>query len=129
MSHPVNPIYERDLKQMKLVSLRSPYHKEKVKMIAQHFKISEQLLRKKLIEKLDMMSLECLAVRYDTWLIEGDKDPLKKAIGCELYTKYIPLFSEEEMATALKMAERSVNNGKTIKQAAEEAIIHLVEIL
>ncbi len=115
-------VYERDLNQMKFSILTSAHHREAVEAIARHLGIPLQRLRRILIERLDMMSLEALAIRYETWTKEGDlKKPLHKAIGYDFYTIYIPLIPREEMEQAVRVAESELDRGLSLSEAARTA--------
>lgn len=121
-------VYERELNQMKFSILTSAHHREAVEAIARHLGIPLQRLRRVLIERLDMMSLEALAIRYETWTKEGDQEkPLHKAIGYELYTIYIPLIPSEEMEQAVRVAESGLERGLSLPEAAGTAIEYLRE--
>lgn len=119
-------VYERDLNQMKFSILISDHHRETVEAIARHLGIPLQKLRRILIGRLDMMSLEALAVRYETWIREGDREnPLHKAIGYECYTAYIPIFTREEMEQAAAVAQSASDRGLSLPEAAETALEYL----
>lgn len=99
-------IYERDLHGMKFAILKSPYHKKVVIACADMLGIPPMKMRRLLIENLDMMMLESLAARYDSWRDNGDTEGgMKREIGYDLFTIYIPVISQEIMDEALSIAQ------------------------
>jgi len=121
-------IYERDLYGMKFAILNSPYHKRVVTACADMLGIPPMKLRRILIENLDMMMLESLAVRYDSWRERGDKEGgIRREIGYELFTTYIPIISPDVMEEAMQESTNNNSNaeyGKKLLRAqvfAEES--------
>lgn len=99
-------IYERDLYGMKYSILKSPYHKKVITTCAEMLDIPPMKMRQILIEQLDMMMLESLGARYDSWSLNGDKEPgIRKNIGYDLFTRYIPIIPEPVMEMAVSTAE------------------------
>ena len=110
-------IYERDLYGMKFAILKSPYHKKVVTACADLLGIPPMKLRRLLIENLDMMMLESLAVRYDSWRERGDKEGgIRREIGYELFTAYIPIISPDVMEEAM---QESTNNNSNAEKGKE----------
>ncbi|MCA1916085.1 hypothetical protein [Methanospirillum hungatei] len=110
-------IYERDLYGMKFAILKSPYHKKVVAACADMLGIPPMKLRRILIENLDMMMLESLAVRYDSWLERGDKEGgIKREIGYELFTTYIPIISPDVMENAIQESTKNNSNAESGKK-------------
>ena len=99
-------VYERDLFGMKYAILKSPYHKKVITTCAEILDIPPMKMRQILIEQLDMMMLESIIARYDSWTLNGDKEPgIRKNIGYELFTRYIPIIPEPVMEMAVTTAE------------------------
>lgn len=110
-------IYERDLYGMKYAILKSPYHKKVVTACADLLGIPPMKLRRLLIENLDMMMLESLAVRYDSWREQGDKEGgIKREIGYELFTTYIPIISPDVMEEAMQESTNNESNAEKGKE-------------
>ena len=104
-------VYERDLFGMKFAILKSPYHKKVVIACAGILGDPPMKLRRLLIENLDMMMLESLAVRYDSWREQGDTEGgIKREIGYELFTTYIPVISHDIMEEALTESRNNDDN-------------------
>ena len=98
-------VYERDLYGMKYAILKSPFHKKVVTTCAEMLGVPPMQLRRVLIENLDMLMLESLGARYTSWEQHGDQNSeIKREIGYELFTRYIPIISEETMQHALEQA-------------------------
>lgn len=109
-------VYERDLYSMKYAILKSPYHKKVVTNCADILGIPPMKMRRLLIENLDMMMLESLGVRYDSWLLHGDKEGgIKKEIGYELFTSFIPVIPKEIMEESIQPMITSENKIEDVK--------------
>ena len=109
-------VYERDLFGMKFAILKSPHHKKVITACADMLGVPPMKLRRLLIENLDMMMLESLAVRYDSWSEQGDKEGgIKREIGYELFTTYIPVISFEIMEEALLESKNNDGNAESGK--------------
>ncbi|NLV27564.1 MAG: hypothetical protein GXY48_10435 [Methanomicrobiales archaeon] len=110
-------VYERDLYGMKFAILKSPYHKKVVKTCAEILGIAPMRVRKIFIENLDMLMLESLGARYDSWMEHGDPDGgIRREIGYDLFTRYIPIISQDIMNKALEKIDK---NGETAETARE----------
>jgi len=103
--------YERDLTAMKFAILKGVYHARVVLAMAEDLRIQPHQLRKHLISTLDMITLESLAPRYDTALKCDEPDEIKKALGYELYTRFIPIIPEEIMNEACIRAKKQILDG------------------
>ncbi|RXE55328.1 hypothetical protein ABH15_11225 [Methanoculleus taiwanensis] len=85
-------LYEKDLRQMKYNILTSTRHDLAVKELARRLDVSDQKLRMILIRDFDMSLLENLQARYEMGLLHADRgDPIAGALGCEFFTRFIPL--------------------------------------
>lgn len=116
-------IYERDLYGMKFSILKSPYHKKVITTCAEMLDIPPMKMRRILIEQLDMMMLESLGARYDSWTLHGDKEPgIRQNIGFELFTRYIPIITEDVMEMAVSTAEI---RGGTLEEMQKTALLVL----
>ena len=113
-------IYERDLFGMKYSILKSPYHKKVVSACAEMLDIPPMKMRRILIEHLDMMMLESLSARYDSWSLHGDKEPgIRQKMRYELFTQYIPIIPEPVMEMAVSTAEI---RGGTLEEMQKTAL-------
>ena len=121
---------EKDLRMLKYHILVSPRHDRAVRDVAGILGMGVQPLRRLLIERLDMQYLENLAGRYDQWVEHGDrKDPLDRALGRELFTRYLPLVDSSGMDLILAEARASVEAGIPASEAATRARARLAEVL
>ena len=110
-------IYERDLYGMKYSILKSPYHKKVVTVCSEKLGVPPMKLRRRLIENLDMMMLESLGARYDSWMEHGDKEGgVRHEIGYELFTTYIPIVSREIMDKAMLSWDGSGDESEKVKE-------------
>lgn len=109
-------IYERDLYGMKYSILKSPYHKKVVTACAEILGVPPMKMRRLLIENLDMMTLESLGVRYDSWVTQGDTEGgMRREVGYELFTTFIPVISRDSMEQSFEESTASEKNIEDIK--------------
>lgn len=104
-------IYERDLYGMKYAILKSPYHKRVVTACADMLGITPMQMRRIFIENLDMLMLESLGARFDSWKMQGDQTGgIRHEIGYDLFTKYIPIIPEKIMKEIIESVEADNNS-------------------
>jgi len=103
--------YERDLTSMKFAILKGAYHAKVVLIIAEDLNIQPNQLRRHLIKTLDMITLESLAPRYGVALTHDEPDEIRRALGYELYTRFIPIIPNNVMDEACMRAKTMVQNG------------------
>jgi hypothetical protein len=103
--------YERDLTAMKFAILKGTYHAKVVLILAEDLMIQPYQLRKHLIATLDMITLESLAPRYDSAQTCENPDPIKKSLGYDLYTRYIPIIPLKVMDEACMQARKMIQDG------------------
>jgi len=121
---------EKDLRPLKYHILTSPRHDRAVREMAGMLSLGIQPFRRILIERLDMQYLENLAGRYDQWEHYGDrKDPLDRALGRELFTRYLPMVDTEGMDRIRAEARAAVEAGGDLAGAAGLARARLAEVL
>lgn len=109
-------IYERDLYGMKYSILKSPYHKKVVTACAEILGIPPMKMRRLLIENLDMLMIESLGARYDSWMTRGDTEGgMRREIGYELFTSFIPVISRDIMQQSFEESTASEKNIEDIK--------------
>jgi len=91
-------LYEKDLRPLKYNILTSTKHDATVRAIANRLGVSDAKLRRLLIQRLDMSLLENIETRWEMGLRYADEaDPLAKELGCDLFTRYIPLLDQGRM--------------------------------
>ena len=91
-------LYEKDLRPLKYNILTSTKHDAAVRAIARRLGVSDAKLRRLLIQRFDMSLLENIETRWEMGLRYADEgDPLAKELGCELFTRYIPLLDRGRM--------------------------------
>ncbi|PKL59006.1 MAG: hypothetical protein CVV33_09870, partial [Methanomicrobiales archaeon HGW-Methanomicrobiales-4] len=107
----IDLVYERDLTSMKFAILKGVYHAKVVIMIAEDLNIQPNQLRKHLIKNLDMITLESIAPRYDTAHTYDEPDEIRRALGYELYTRFIPIIPKSVMDEACMRAKTMIQDG------------------
>lgn len=96
-------VYERDLYEMKYAILKSPYHKKVITACADLLEIPPMKMRRLLIENLDMMMLESLGARFDSWMNQVDRNEgVRREIGYDLFTRFIPVISQADLDKSLR---------------------------
>lgn len=116
-----NLAYERDLTSMKFAILKGVYHAKIVLMMAEDLAVQPHQLRRHLIETLDMITLESIAPRYDAAKTFDEPDEIKKALGYELYTRFIPIIPVHVMDNACYKAKSLIRDGYYEPDAIIEA--------
>lgn len=119
--------YERDLTSMKFAILKGAYHAKLVLLMAEDLGIQPHQLRRHLIATLDMITLESIAPRYDTAHTRDEPDEIKKALGYELYTRFIPIIPKDIMDEACNRAKVLVRDGYYLPDAVITAKQYIAE--
>ena len=91
--------YLYDLTKIKYAALISPRHNKVVQHLASDMGCNIQVMRKILMENVDMILLESIASRYEAYT-EGffdTEDEITSVLKPHLYTRVIPIISEEQM--------------------------------
>ncbi len=105
-------LYEKDLRQMKFTILTSTRHDEAVRAIAGRLGISDAKLRMVLIRRFDMSVLENLGSRWEMGQEHADNgDPVAEELGCELFTRFIPLVDPGVMQTIYADTTAMIQDG------------------
>jgi len=125
----IDLVYERDLTSMKFAILKGVYHAKVVLMIAEDLNIQPNQLRRYLIKNLDMITLESLAPRYDVAMAFDEQDEIKKALGFEPYTRFIPIIPKPVMDEAYNQARNMVLNGYYEPDAIVAAKKYIAEVI
>ncbi|MGC9434758.1 MAG: DUF1959 family protein [Methanomicrobiales archaeon] len=108
-------LYERDLTTMKYTILTSTRHDRAVRQLAERFGVRVQAMRRILIDRLDMSTLENLPVLLEAET-ESD-DPVDRALGRTRFTRYIPLIPGEEMERIMETVRSRIGEGLDFETA------------
>jgi len=96
----VKYLYEKDLREMKYNILTSTRHDATVRAVAERLGMGEAKLRRTILRRFDMSLLENLESRWQMGQEHADNgDPVAEELGCELFTRFIPLVDTETMQT------------------------------
>jgi energy-converting hydrogenase A subunit M len=115
-------IYEKDLTNMKLKILSSPFHTRMVDELSKKYGISRSALMKNMMEKLDMSLLENLPARYNAWKADVNDSELDREIGAMLFVNYIPLIGEDNAKAVLDDAQARIDSGEDREAAVLNGI-------
>lgn len=120
-------LYEKDLRQIKLIILESRRHDAVVQELAATLGIKRQQLRKILIESSDMMFLENLPARCDAARETGDET--ERLLGIPLLVQAFHLLSREEGALVREQYLQRIQNGIPQEVALSEAQVEILEMI
>ena len=98
-------IYERDLTPMKLTSLNGVRQNNAAIALAKRLGISRQRMRKILIEKCDLMTLENLGPRYEAADILSESDEIGNALSLPHLSDATGILSKERTDHYRALAE------------------------
>ncbi|MDV2482503.1 DUF1959 domain-containing protein [Methanoculleus sp. Wushi-C6] len=111
-------LYEKDLRQMKYTILTSTRHDETVRAIARRLEMPDAKLRMILIRRLDMSLLENLESRWQMGREHADQnDQVAQELGCELFTRFIPLVDPDVMRSICDETGRMIGDGSSRDEA------------
>ncbi|MCQ8894608.1 MAG: DUF1959 domain-containing protein [Methanolinea sp.] len=111
-------LYEKDLTAMKYAILESRRHDRMVREIAADLGISHLLLRRYLMENLDMLLLENLPARYEQGKKFQESLPeVERALSSHLYTRAVPLVGERVMDAIVAETKGKVAAGVPLSEA------------
>jgi energy-converting hydrogenase A subunit M len=112
-------LYEKDLSAMKYAILTSTRHDRLVREIAAELAIPQIRLRKRMMDRFDMLLLENLPARYDQGKIARmTENPIEKELGAGLYTRAVPLISRSEMDLICDRVQALIREGSAKEEAA-----------
>ena len=105
-------LYEKDLRPMKYTILTSTKHDEAVRAIARRLGMTDAKLRMVLIRRFDMSLLENLGSRWEMGQNHADNgDPVAEELGCELFTRFVPLVEPGVMQAIYEDTRAMIENG------------------
>ncbi|WP_292366596.1 MULTISPECIES: DUF1959 family protein [unclassified Methanoculleus] len=112
-------LYEKDLRQMKYNILTSTKHDEAVRAIARRLGMSNAKLRMVMIRRFDMSLLENLESRWQMGQqhADNDSDLVAKDLGCELFTRFVPLVDPRVMQTICNETRAMTGNESSLDEA------------
>ncbi|MDO5844557.1 MAG: hypothetical protein Q4Q53_05385 [Methanocorpusculum sp.] len=118
--------YERDLSSMKLVSLKGTAQDEAVLILAKRLGISRQAMRKILIEKCDLMTIENLPKRIIA--AESDKsDELAYELSLPHLTTAAGILNSASAEKFLVEANEKIKQGEQKSAVIKETINKILE--
>ncbi len=112
-------LYEKDLRQMKYNILTSTKHDEAVRAIAQRLGLTDAKLRMVLIRRFDMSLLENLGSRWEMGqqYADNNDDPVAEELGCELFTRFVPLVDPQVMQSICDETRAMIGNESSRDEA------------
>ncbi len=124
-----NFVYEKNLYGMKLNVLACPNQDKSTAEIAAILGVNKQVLRRFLIEQLDMAYLENIPARYESWQEYYKKDNASEKIKGKLpivalFTDYLPVHTEQ--IAAIQKKYDALLKSNVSKEDAERECIALI---
>jgi len=111
-------LYEKDLRPMKYTILTSTKHDRTVREVAHRLGMADAKLRMAMIRRLDMSLLENLESRWEMGQKHADGgDGVAGELGCELFTRFIPLLDTETMQSICDETTTMIQNGLAVDDA------------
>lgn len=105
-------LYEQDLSSMKYAILASSRHDRMVREIAHDLGIPQLKLRRYIMDRFDMLLMENLPARYEQGKTLMREAPFPdRDLGTILYSRAVPLLSEEQMDTILARVKKMMGQG------------------
>ncbi|WP_298667673.1 DUF1959 domain-containing protein [uncultured Methanofollis sp.] len=126
-------LYEKDLRPLKYNVLAAPRQDRTVRAMAAVLGVRVQVLRRHLIERLDMSDMENMPARWEAaHAVQaggGGHDALADALGRDLFVRKIAVFTPAEMETAYGKARALADGGTPLADAVEEGKKTLREVI
>lgn len=124
-------LYEKDLREMKLIILSSPLHEITMAALCERYGIRRQILRRKMINTFDMSLLENIPARYEVWEKEQSENEssIESEFGATLITRQIPLLTEDEMNRIIQQTKDKISAGMGKSQAIDEGMTMIREVI
>jgi energy-converting hydrogenase A subunit M len=114
-------LYEKDLRPLKYNILAAPRQDRTVRAMAAVLGVRVQVLRRHLIERLDMSDMENMPARWEAALAAPTGgDALADALGRDLFVRKIAVFTPAEMEAAYTKARTLADGGAPLADAVEE---------
>jgi energy-converting hydrogenase A subunit M len=115
-------IYERDLTPMKLTSLKGVRQNAVTIALSKRLGISRQQMRKILIDKCDLMTLENLGPRYDAAEIQAEFDEIGNTLSLPHLSTATGILSKERADHYRSLAMKEGADLSEIRRAILEEI-------
>lgn len=123
-------LYEKDLRPLKYNILAAPRQDRTVRAMAAVLGVRVQVLRRHLIERLDMSDMENMPARWEAaHAVPAGGDALADALGRDLFVRKIAVFTPAEMEAAYTKARTLVDGGASPDAAEEEGKKALREVI
>lgn len=123
-------LYQNDLSSMKLAILASTRHDRMVREIASELGIPQIRLRKRMMDRFDMLLLENLPARYEQGMREREQVPRPgRELGAGIYTRAVPLILEDDMDAIAGKVRLMIAEGRPHEEAVEAGRAMIRELI
>jgi energy-converting hydrogenase A subunit M len=123
-------LYQNDLSSMKLAILASTRHDRMVREIASELGIPQIRLRKRMMDRFDMLLLENLPARYEQGMREREQVPRPgRELGAGIYTRAVPLILEDDMDAIAGKVRLMIAEGRPPEEAVEAGRAMIRELI
>ncbi len=126
----VEYLYEKDLRGMQFNILASTRHEWVINEISARYGVRRPEVRRRMIDRMDMILLENLPARYEVWQQQGDaEDDIARALGVELLTVYIPLLEDNQMQDIAEHTRQRIAESDAYDEAIAEGMAKIREMI
>jgi energy-converting hydrogenase A subunit M len=123
-------LYQNDLSSMKRAILASTRHDRMVREIASELGIPQIRLRKRMMDRFDMLLLENLPARYEQGMREREQAPRPgRELGAGIYTRAVPLILEDDMDAIAGKVRLMIAEGRPHEEAVEAGRAMMRELI
>jgi energy-converting hydrogenase A subunit M len=123
-------LYEKDLREMQFNILASTRHEWVISELATRYGMRKPEIRRRMIDRMDMILLENLPARYEVWQQQGDTtDDIARALGVELLTLYIPLLEDKQMQDIAEKTRERIARNDAHDEAIAEGLARIREMI
>jgi len=124
------PLYEKDLTSMKYAILTSRRHDRMVHEIASDLGLPQLRVRRYIMDHFDMLLMENLPARYERGKKDREDSPdPERSLGAHLYTRAVPMISEELMDETVGKVKDMLRHGTPMDQAISSGKLQLREAI
>lgn len=123
-------LYQNDLSSMKLAILASTRHDRMVREIAAELGIPQIRLRKRMMDRFDMLLLENLPARYEQGRLDREQAPRPdRELGAGIYTRAVPLITEHDMEDIAGKVRIMIAEGISLQDAVDAGRAMMRELI
>jgi hypothetical protein len=110
--------------------LASTRHEWVISEISARYGVRRPEVKRRMIDRMDMILLENLPARYEVWQQQGDRqDDIARSLGVELLTVYIPLLEDNQMQDIAQNTRQRIADSDAYDEAIAEGMAKIREMI